>query len=228
MSRSDREGAADDDQIWISNSGPPSASASPGQARGRQVRGRLSASPPQETDAQSLNRRRLRAGACSFPGSCSEAMLVAGIWSTGTDPCCPGQAKAGPRSGAGTGNSVMHQSLKRGERECFKALPPLGGGGGWVAMHRSPAESALPIGQPRYLRLPLRRAHEDTRSNHTRTRRRTAASNSPAPTVVTAASVLNSRSSGSNTRCGSASWIDSSSSPIAATRNTAISAGART
>ncbi len=53
--------------------------------------------------------------ACSFPGFCSAVMLVARIWSTGTDPCCPGQAKAGPRSGAGTGNSVMHQSLAGGD-----------------------------------------------------------------------------------------------------------------
>ena len=68
----------------------------------------------QATDAQPLNRPRLRAGACSFPRFCSAAMFVARIWLPGIDSCCPGQASTGPRSGAGTGNSVMHQSLQGG------------------------------------------------------------------------------------------------------------------
>ena len=50
------------------------------------------------------HRPRLRAGACSFPGFLPAAMFVAGIWSTGTYPSSLGFAKAGPRSGAGTGN----------------------------------------------------------------------------------------------------------------------------
>ena len=57
-----------------------------------------------ETFAKPLNRPRLRAGACSFPGFLPTAMFVAGIWSTGTYPSSLGFAKAGPRSGVGTGN----------------------------------------------------------------------------------------------------------------------------
>ena len=58
--------------------------------------------PPAETFELPLNRPR--AGACSFPGFLPAAMFVAGIWSTGTYPTSLGFAKAGPRSGAGTGN----------------------------------------------------------------------------------------------------------------------------
>ncbi len=57
-----------------------------------------------ETFELPLNRPRLRAGACSFSGFLPAAMFVVGIWSTGTYPSSLGFAKAGPRSGAGTGN----------------------------------------------------------------------------------------------------------------------------
>ena len=63
-----------------------------------------------ETLELPLNRPCLRAGACSFPGFLPAAMFVAGIWSTGTYPSSLGFAKAGPRSGAGTGNCVMQRS----------------------------------------------------------------------------------------------------------------------
>ena len=56
-----------------------------------------------ETLELPLNRPRLRAGACSFPGFLPAAMFVAGIWSTGTYPSSLGFAKAGPRSGGGDG-----------------------------------------------------------------------------------------------------------------------------
>ena len=59
---------------------------------------------PLGTEAKPLNRPRHRAGARSFPGSGTAAILVACIWSTGTYPSCLSHAKAGPRSGAGTGN----------------------------------------------------------------------------------------------------------------------------
>ena len=57
-----------------------------------------------EAFAKPLNRPRLRAGACSFPGFLPAAMFVACIWSTETYSSSLGYAKAGPRSGAGTGN----------------------------------------------------------------------------------------------------------------------------
>ena len=60
--------------------------------------------PLAETDALPLNRPRLRAGACSFSGLLSAVMFVAAIWSTETYRSSLGYAKAGPRSGAGTGN----------------------------------------------------------------------------------------------------------------------------
>ena len=57
-----------------------------------------------QTDAKPLNRPRLRAGGSSFPGPLPAVMFVAGIWSIGSYLSSLGYAKAGPRSGAGTGN----------------------------------------------------------------------------------------------------------------------------
>ena len=58
-----------------------------------------------ETCEEPLNRPRLRAGACSFPGFSLAAMLVAGIWSSGIYPGSLGYSKAWTRSG-GTGYLV--------------------------------------------------------------------------------------------------------------------------
>ena len=78
--------------------------------------------PLAETFAKPLNRPRLRAGACSFPGFLPAAISVAGIWSTGSYPSNLGFAKAGPRSGAWT-ETELFKGLLQGELPKAEGVP---------------------------------------------------------------------------------------------------------